>query len=588
MTEAPPAPPLDPAPTRTATPAPASNPALNPATPDSAAPATHAPATRPATRPATQGAPYLGVRLSLLALVVALSAALAFWWPALESIDAAVPLLSAAVLSAAAVWLTAGLAAYVDSRLRPDRFGHPRPIRRRGWIGLGALVAAGVLGWLTEVGGLYGFLPMGATAIGIWCLTGAARRAWLNRKGAPRSRREERIRLTRPGYVALVIAGVLLLGAFLGPSNMLLLVCCLVVSPLAADAWFGAGTLRRCEVGRNAPPIVAAGEVALIELQIGYAGRTLPALQVTATDRLRNRHEDLRASVTFTRVPPGYEQTGVYRLEPRTRGPHALGPITLSTAFPLGLVRREVVDRDLGNMLVLPALGVMAPDWNRRISHADELAHHARSRKGLFEDEFYQLREYRPGDAPRSIHWRSSARTGGLMVRENHESRDRDLVVLLDLHADGPPGLETENTEERAASLAATIVADHLRQFGGATLSLRTAGNGERAYLGRAGGDLTGPLVELALAEPGVVADPGKAAYAAEIEAGPAARRTVVTTREPDDPIFSESGFGHGAPGSGRWEIVSARPGRYEDTFTPPRFAAPLAPAADRRPGNAR
>ncbi|QDT16982.1 DUF58 domain-containing protein [Alienimonas californiensis] len=527
------------------------------------------------------------IRAGALLGSAAAAVLLATFWERLDRIDPAVPLLSAAAAGALSVWVLADLIARLDARLRPDRFGHPRPVRRRGWIGLGALLLAASLGRLTPWTGLYGFLPLAAAAVGVWCLTGAARRAWLARPGAARFRsREERTRLTLPGWIALGIAGVLLLGAFLGPSNMLLLVCCLVLGPIAADGWFAAGALRRCEVRRSAPAVAAAGEVALIELALNYRGRWLNARQVTANDRVRNRREDLTAAVVFARVPPRERQTGVYRFEPRTRGPHALGPVTLSTAFPMGLVRREIVARDEAEMLVLPPLGAMTHLWDRRGARADEPAHHARPRKGLFEDEFYQLREYRPGDGSRAIHWRSSAKAGELMVREYHESRDRDLVVLLDLHADGPPGLETENTEERAASLAATIVTEHLRRHGGATLSLRTAGAEQRIYVGRAGGDLTGPLTELALAEPGAAVDLAAAATAAAAAAGPAARRALITTRPPDDPAFAAAGLGSRRGPGGGWEIVSARLGQYDDLFVPPRFesTSPDGPTTDGAP----
>ena len=491
------------------------------------------------------------------------------FWGTLDRIDAVVPLLAATAIGAALVWLAADLIARLDSRWRPDRFGHPRPVRRGGWFGAGLLLLAGTLAQLTAPSGLYGFLPIGAALVGAWRLLGAWRRLLRERGARGAGSREERFRLTTPGIVAVVVAAALMLGAFLGPSNMLLLVCCLIVGPIAADGWYAAAALRRCRVARAAPSIAAAGEVALVELALEYRGRWLPAIQIAAVDRVRNRREDLSASVLFLRAPRGETVTGVYRLEPFTRGPHLLGPITLSTAFPLGLIRREVVVRDEAELLVFPPLGRMTPRWNRARSHADELAHHARPRKGLFEDEFYQLREYRPGDGPRAIHWRSSAKAGELMVRESHESRDRDLVVHLDFHADGPPGLETENVEERAASLAATVIAEHLRRHGGATLSLSVGGAEMRRYLGRAGGDLTGPLTELARAEPGAVAEPGAGAFAAAAEAGPAARRVFLTTRAPDDAALAAAGFrdeSFGAAGGG-WEIVSARPGWYEEHF---------------------
>ena len=489
-------------------------------------------------------------------------------WSALAAIDAAVPLLAAAAVGTATAWGAADLAARSHARWRPGPFGRPRPVRRRGWFGAGLLALAAGLAFLTPWRGLYGFLPVAAALAGVWALAGAARRAWAGRTEESLRGREERTRLTVPGILAVAVAAVLMLGAFLGPSNMLLLVCWLVFGPIAADGWFAVRVLRQSRATRGAPAVAAAGEVALVELTLKYRGRFLPAWQVTATDRLRNRREDLAAPVLFARVPPRGEATGVYRFAPRVRGRHVLGPITLSVQFPLGLVRREVVQRGTAELLVLPALGRMTEAWRVGRGGADELAHRARPRKGLFEDEFHQLREYRPGDGPRAIHWPSSAKAGELMVRENRENRDRDLALYLDLHADpGPPGAdpgtdgEAEAVRERAVSLAATILVDHLVRHGRATLSLRVGGAEERTYVGRAGGDLAAPLSELALAEAGPIGDPGPAAFAAAAAASPAARRVCVTTRDPHDPALAA------ADGGGGWDLLTARPGGYERFF---------------------
>jgi uncharacterized protein (DUF58 family) len=98
------------------------------------------------------------------------------------------------------------------------------------------------------------------------------------------------------------------------------------------------------------------------------------------------------------------------------------------------------------------------------------------TRAGLFDDEFHRIREFREGDNPRAIHWRTTARSGELMVREYHQSRDQDLVLLVELWQ--PPKTTAADFDrvELAVSFAATIAYDHLRQSRDARLKVAVVG----------------------------------------------------------------------------------------------------------------
>src|SRR5699024_9984886 len=45
---------------------------------------------------------------------------------------------------------------------------------------------------------------------------------------------------------------------------------------------------------------------------------------------------------------------------------------------------------------------------------------------------FHALRDYAPGDDRSHVHWRTTARTGKLMVRQFEETRRSHVVVALD------------------------------------------------------------------------------------------------------------------------------------------------------------
>jgi uncharacterized protein (DUF58 family) len=74
-------------------------------------------------------------------------------------------------------------------------------------------------------------------------------------------------------------------------------------------------------------------------------------------------------------------------------------------------------------------------------------------------EEFFGLREYRLGDNPHWIHWRRSARTGELFVREMATRQARELLVIVDHRATRVP-----DDRERLVSCAATIACDALER----------------------------------------------------------------------------------------------------------------------------
>ena len=71
--------------------------------------------------------------------------------------------------------------------------------------------------------------------------------------------------------------------------------------------------------------------------------------------------------------------------------------------------------------------------------------------------EFDDIREYRPGDRPRRIHWRTSARTGRLHVRTTYADNDTEVVLLVDAFGNlpGSPDGSLTRTVRAAASIAA-------------------------------------------------------------------------------------------------------------------------------------
>jgi uncharacterized protein (DUF58 family) len=141
---------------------------------------------------------------------------------------------------------------------------------------------------------------------------------------------------------------------------------------------------------------------------------------------------------------------------PKQRGKHRCPSLTMRTGYPFGLVWRQVELLPPEDILALPALGsIHRGRFRRHLRGTDPRRERPRQiaiRHRAAQAEFHGLREWRTGDSPRWIHWRTSARRSTLMVREFEDPQGDDLLVLFDTRGE-TPGREFEARISLAASL---------------------------------------------------------------------------------------------------------------------------------------
>ncbi|TMG63072.1 MAG: DUF58 domain-containing protein [Chloroflexi bacterium] len=137
------------------------------------------------------------------------------------------------------------------------------------------------------------------------------------------------------------------------------------------------------------------------------------------------------------------------------RGPVGASGWTIGTSDPLGFFRgqRSCPDSEVG--LVLPRL--MSLVGLRQARELEASAAVPRSGSG---NELFGIREYRPGDSLRRIHWRSSARHGELVVREYEPPGLQTLAIYLD------PEPPSDDVADQIARIAASEAWDCLREGG--------------------------------------------------------------------------------------------------------------------------
>ncbi|HKW69934.1 MAG TPA: DUF58 domain-containing protein [Candidatus Dormibacteraeota bacterium] len=141
------------------------------------------------------------------------------------------------------------------------------------------------------------------------------------------------------------------------------------------------------------------------------------------------------------------------------RGPIGATGWTVGTSDPLGFFQGSRSCDDAEVALVLPRFTSLSTRPQAREAEASVAAPRAGS-----GNELFGVREYRPGDSLRRIHWRSSARHGKLVVREYEPPGVRRLTIHVDA---APP---SDEIADQIARIAASEAWDCIRDGGWVTL----------------------------------------------------------------------------------------------------------------------
>jgi uncharacterized protein (DUF58 family) len=320
--------------------------------------------------------------------------------------------------------------------------------------------------------------------------------------------------VSREGWYYLAVVALVFGGAMLKEVNLLLILAGMLLGPLLLNWRAVRTTLGGLSLRRQLPGRIVAGEPLAVNLLLTNQRRRLPSWAVVVEERIErqsaangnhvkhNHAPALRPSVLFPYVRPGQTCKGVYSGRLARRGRYQFGPLRVSTRFPFGLFSRTITIGQPESLIALPRLGRLTEGWAARRQESFAGVERRRQRPGP-EGDFFGVRDWRPGDGKRLIHWRGSARRGELVVRQFERPRSRDAAVLLDLWRPGESTPEKQDFVELAVSLAATILTDLCRR-GGSNVYLGLVGeDGPRCLSGAVSSAvLQGFLECLALAEP--------------------------------------------------------------------------------------
>jgi uncharacterized protein (DUF58 family) len=372
----------------------------------------------------------------------------------------------------------------------------------------------------------------------------AERRSWLRflspayllRLGS--SLRPRGWRLTAEGKLWLLVL-VLMLGIGIFKNiNLLALLGYTLLALLVLNVLVVARRLGRLQARRHIGELIFAGAGCPIEVRLyNRSGRPRSGV------RLEDSGPDHSLSWYLDHLEGHARRACRGEIVLPRRGWYDWGPIVVSSGYPFGLVSKQVAIAAGVRVRVLPRPGRLRRERLRQQLRGVD-PHGERVRRRGWRDEAAQadvhgLRTFRPGDSPRWIHWRTSARRGELMVREMEDVPGDDLVLVLDTES-----ADLEKFEE-AVRLAASIVWEWCRRRGD-RLMLAVAGPQRSPGAGGILDGTTGPEHALCLLE-----------CLAEVQATPARGGCGVPPTPPsDDSVLRE--LARRAPRTAAVVVVSA------------------------------
>jgi uncharacterized protein (DUF58 family) len=239
---------------------------------------------------------------------------------------------------------------------------------------------------------------------------------------------------------------------------------------------------------RSADPARAAAGGA-VSIHLAITNRSLlPTGSLLLEDQLPHQLTG-RARFVVPGLASREARTVSYRMPELPRGRYRAGPLRIRLTDPfhmVDVVRSFTATTDFVVTPVVDPLPSIEPP--RSYDIGDNAGSHS---IGAYGADDASTREYRTGDDLRKIHWRSSARTGALMVRQEERPWQGQSTVLLDLrgaaHASALPGDEPRDARERSsiewAISAAASVGSHLMLAGREVSLISEFTSGERIHL---------------------------------------------------------------------------------------------------------
>jgi uncharacterized protein (DUF58 family) len=227
--------------------------------------------------------------------------------------------------------------------------------------------------------------------------------------------RVERATTTRDGAAIGIFLVALVIVALVSSNNLVMLMASGLLAAWAVSSWLGRRNLAGVTVRRVLPAEVHAGQPVRFVYELSAHGG-LPRFDIAVREQGARR-----AVATCHVLVPGERAVVSGSQVFRRRGHVRLRGLELRSGFPFRIVQRTVAFDAPDELWVFPD-----PADGGHCQHGEMPG---LGQPGRQPEQPRELREYRPGDRLRDVHWPTTARVGRPMVRVRDRAQTQPVWV---------------------------------------------------------------------------------------------------------------------------------------------------------------
>ncbi len=295
---------------------------------------------------------------------------------------------------------------------------------------------------------------------------------------------------TKAGGLLILISLGIGSAAFNTSHNILYIALALLLSSLLLSGVLSWLNFKGCRWRLRVEPHLRAEEPYPVIIEVANTKKWLPSYGLWFKMRAC-RAEILAMVPQYGRIPPGGRVEMDWIYTPPSRGLETLSLAGVQSKYPFGFLKKSIEGTYEREIIVWPPR--IEYSFSPSTTQESRRSGNWKSRAGA-GSELINLREYRPGDPLRMVHWKASARRRKLLVRETAEEGEAAFTLILSSRASQ---WQDARQFERLCAFVATLAEDLFMEGKLAGVWL----NGEGPQPIRRIADLHGFLSRLALLE---------------------------------------------------------------------------------------